>query len=199
MTAHWEETTLPTLLARHQLKDIFNADGFGLFYEALPSKSLYFRGKRCSGGKHKKARFTGMAASNVLDEKIPMFVIGKSANPRCFKHVRNLPCRYRFHKKAWMDGTLFEEWLRELDRKFEMHGRKIVMIVDNCPAHPDVSGLNAIKLQFLPPNTTSCTQPMDQGVIRYILILLYPNRQGILPSIHVELKSLGLKSPNRVK
>ena len=96
-----------------------------------------------------------------------------------------------------MDGTLFEEWLRELDRKFEMHGRKIVMIVDNCPAHPEVSGLNAIKLQL--PNTTSCTQPMDQGVIRYILILLYPDRQDFLPSIHVELKSLGLKSPNRVK
>ena len=30
MTAPWEETTLPTILARYQLKDIFNADGFGL-------------------------------------------------------------------------------------------------------------------------------------------------------------------------
>ena len=26
MTAPWEETTLPTILARYQLKDIFNAD-----------------------------------------------------------------------------------------------------------------------------------------------------------------------------
>ena len=34
-----------------------------------------------------------------------------------------------------MDGTIFEEWLHELDRKFEMQGKKIVMIVDNCPAH----------------------------------------------------------------
>ena len=42
MTAPWEETTLPTILARYQLKDIFNADEFGLFYEALPSKSLHF-------------------------------------------------------------------------------------------------------------------------------------------------------------
>ena len=55
MTAPWEETTLQTLLARYQLKDIFNADEFGLFYEALPSKSLYFRGKRCSGGKQQSA------------------------------------------------------------------------------------------------------------------------------------------------
>ena len=47
MNATWEETTLPTILARYQLKNIFNADEFGLFYEALPSKSLHFRGKRC--------------------------------------------------------------------------------------------------------------------------------------------------------
>ena len=100
MTAPWEETTLPTILARYQLKDIFNVHKFGLFYETLPSKSLHFRGKRCSGGKHKKVRLTGMAASNALGEKIPMFVIGKSASPRCFKHVHNLPCLYRFQKKA---------------------------------------------------------------------------------------------------
>ena len=145
MTAPWEETTLPTLLARNQLKEIFNGDEFGLFYEALPSKLLHFQGKRCSGGKHGKVRLTGKAASKALGEKIQMFVIGKSVNPRCFKHVRNLPCRYRSQKKALMDGTLFEEWLRELDRKFEMEGRKIVMIVDNCPPHSEVSGLKAIK------------------------------------------------------
>ena len=103
MTAPWEETTLPTILA-YQLQDIFNADEFGLFYEALPSKSLHFRSKRCSGGKHSKMRLTGMAASNTLGEKIPIIVIGKSASPRCSKHVRNLPCKYRSQKKAWMDG-----------------------------------------------------------------------------------------------
>ena len=43
---------------------------------------------------------------------------------------------------------------------------KIVLIVDNCPAHPIIDGLKAIELVFLPPNTTSKTQPMDQGVIR---------------------------------
>ena len=44
--------------------------------------------------------------------------------------------------------------------------KKIVLIVDNCPAHPIVDGLKAIELVFLPPNTTSKTRPMDQGVIR---------------------------------
>ena len=66
-----------------------------------------------------------------------------------------------------MDRTLFEEWLHELHRKFEMQVRKVVMIVDNWPAHREVLGLKAINLQFLPTNITSCTQAMNQGVIRY--------------------------------
>ena len=72
-----------------------------------------------------------------------------------------------------MDGTLFEEWLHELDRKFEMQGRKVVMIVDNCPAHPEVSGLKAINLEFLPPNMTSYTQLMGQGVVRYVCFNIF--------------------------
>jgi len=65
-----------------------------------------------------------------------------------------------------MDSALFEEWVRELDRKFVREGRKIAHIVDNCPAHPHIEGLDTIQLVFLPPNTTSKTQPIDQGVIR---------------------------------
>ena len=57
-----------------------------------------------------------------------------------------------------MDGKLSEEWLHELDRKLEMQRRKVVMTVDNYPAHPEVPGLKAINLHFLPPNTTSWEQ-----------------------------------------
>ena len=42
-------------------------------------------------------------------------------------------------------------------------GRKITMIVDNCPAHPHVEGLQAVELIFLPPNTTSKLQPNGPG------------------------------------
>ena len=68
-------------------------------------------------------------------------------------------------KKSWMDSILFEGWIRELDSKFERESRKIVLIVDNCPAHPRVKDLKAINLVFLPPSTTSKMQPMDQGII----------------------------------
>ena len=66
MTALWEETTLPTILARYQLNNIFNADKFGLFYEVLPSKSLHFRGKCCSGGKQSKVRLTRVPITSLV-------------------------------------------------------------------------------------------------------------------------------------
>jgi hypothetical protein len=43
--------------------------------------------------------------------------------------------------------------------------RNILLLVDNCPAYPVLEDLN-IKPVFLPVNTASVLQPMDQGVIR---------------------------------
>ena len=107
-----------------------------------------------------------MAAGNAKGERLPMFVIRKSKNPRCFKGVKRVPCRYQAQQKSWMSSELFEEWVKELDRNFDSKKRKIALIIDNCPAHPDVPALEWVELIFLPPNTTSVTQPIDQGVIR---------------------------------
>ena len=55
--------------------------------------------------------------------------------------------------------------MREQDEKFENEGRKVALIIDNCPVHPVIENLKSIIIYFLPPNTTSALQPMDQGVI----------------------------------
>ena len=107
MTASCSETYLSTTSSKYELKDIYNANKFGLFYKALPDKSLHYIGERCSGGKHSKVRLTGLAADNATGEKLPLFVIGKS--------VKGLPYRYRAQKKSWMDGDLFTEWAKELE------------------------------------------------------------------------------------
>ena len=95
MVAPWNETKLPTLLSKYDLKDIFNTDEFGLFYPCLPNKAYHFKSQACSGEKNSKVRLTEMAAGNAIEEKLPMFVIDKSKTPRCFKHVKNLPCKYK--------------------------------------------------------------------------------------------------------
>ena len=107
MIASWKKTHLPTILSRYELKDIFNADEFGLFYQALPSKSMHFKNEQCSGGKFSKVRLTGLAAVNATGEKLPMFVIGKAAKPRCFKNVKNLSCCCRSQNKSWMEWQPF--------------------------------------------------------------------------------------------
>ena len=50
--------------------------------------------------------------------------------------------------------------------KFQKENRKIALIIDNCPAHPTIADLSNVKLIFVPSNTTSVSQPMDQGVIK---------------------------------
>ena len=64
-----------------------------------------------------------------------------------------------------MISDLFEEWVRELDRKFLRKDRKIALIVDNCSARPVINDLKAIELVFLPPNTTFHTESIDEGRI----------------------------------
>ena len=155
MVAPWNETTLPTLLSKYDLKDIFNAEEFRLFFQCLPNKTYHFKSQTCSGGKNSKVRLTAMAAGNAIGEKIPMFVIGKPKTPRYFKHIKNLPCKYKSQKKSWRDSQIFEEWVRKLDQKFRIEGKKIALLIDKCPAHPSVSNLINVQLVFLPPNTTS--------------------------------------------
>ena len=157
---------LPALLSKYDLKDIFNLDEFSWFYQCLPNKTYHFKGQKCSGRKNSKVRLTGMAVGNAVGEKLPMFVIGKFKTPRCFKHIKNLPCKYKSQKKSWIDSQIFEESVHKLDQTFRMEGRKIALLIDNCPAHPSVSNLTNVQLVFLPPNTTSVLQPMNQGVIR---------------------------------
>ena len=161
----WKETTLQTILTNYAKTDIYNADEFRLFFKALPKKTLHLKDEKYNGGKRSKIRVTGLAAANMNGDKLPMFVIGKSQKPRCFKNIKKLPCRYRGQNKSWMDSTLFEEWVRELDNQFEKEKRKVTLIIDNCTAHPETGGLKAIDLFFLPLNTTSDLQPMNQGVI----------------------------------
>ena len=63
-----------------------------------------------------------------------------------------------------MTSSIFETWLSRLDRKL-MQKRIILIIVDNCSAHPKLNSLQSINFchQTVP---VSVIQPLDQGIIR---------------------------------
>ena len=111
MVSAWSKTSLPTLLSIYDLKGIYNAYEFGLFYQCFPNKTYQLKSEKYYGGKLSIIRITGMDAANAMSDKLPMFVIGKVKNPRGFKNNNFLFCRYRNQRESWMDGKLFEEWL----------------------------------------------------------------------------------------
>ena len=47
-----------------------------------------------------------------------------------------------------MTNDLFKEWVQKRDRMFRDKARNIELLVNNCPAHPDVSNLTNMKLIF---------------------------------------------------
>lgn len=132
----------------------------------MPDRTFRLKNEKCSGGKLSKERITLLVAANMTGtEKRRMLVIGKSKNPRCFKNVKRLPVSYDNNKTAWMTSFIFSKVLKECDTELERRSRKILLLVDNSPSHCSVT-LRNIRLEYLPPNTTSVLQPMDQGVIR---------------------------------
>ena len=164
---NWKDGKLRDILNRYSSSDIFNADETALFWQILPDKSLGFLGKSYHGGKQAKTRITVLVCASMDGhEKLQLYVIGKSKKPRAFKNVRQLPVEYVANTKAWMTSDLFENWVRKLDNRMRLKNRKIALIIDNCPAHPVINNLQNVELVFLPPNTTSVTQPMDGGIIK---------------------------------
>ncbi|XP_022866870.1 uncharacterized protein LOC111386636 [Olea europaea var. sylvestris] len=132
------ENALPGIrskLDQFQLKDIYNMDETELFYRLKADHSLAT--KQLEGRKKNKEIITVVVCCNGDEsDKVPHWVIGKYANPKYFKYVNmnNLNCKYQSNKKAWMTGLLFQDFFGCFDKR--MNGRKVLLIVDNCSAHP---------------------------------------------------------------
>ena len=163
----WISNEWPRLHQDYEEKDIFNADETGLFYKMLPNRTLAFKNDDCHGGKMAKDRLTVLLCASMTGEKRLALIIGKYMRPRCFKNQNLERIHYYANKNAWMKSDIFKQELMKWDAELRQVRRKILLLIDNCPAHPNLNEvLTNIKLVFFPPNTTSVLQPMDAGVIK---------------------------------
>jgi hypothetical protein len=91
----WKEK-LPSLIEGYAPRDIFNMDETGMFFRGSNKKTFMFKGEECKGGKMSKERITVALCANMLGEKEPPIVIGKSLKPRCFSSINpaSLPVKY---------------------------------------------------------------------------------------------------------
>ena len=74
--------------------------------------------------------------------------------------------------KGYMTSDIFLEWLQRFQQSIVSKdpSRRILMLVDNVSSHTKNIVQKAhlfpnIKVQFLPPNSTSVTQPLDAGIM----------------------------------
>ena len=107
-----------------------------------------------------------LAANMSGTDKLPLLVIGKSENPRRKYIINHLNINYYYNLSAWMNGEVSIDYLQKINIELIKQKRSILLFVDNCSAHPNLSFSN-IKILFLPPNTTSVLQPMDAGIIKW--------------------------------
>ena len=165
---NWITSVWPKIQDDYSPSEIYNCDETGLYFRALPKDTLCFKNEKLSGSKKSKERFTVLLTANMDgSDKLRPFVIGKSANPHCFRGIKKLSVTYKTNKNSWMTATLFQEWLEWFDIHLQKQKKKICLLLDNCSAHKiDNPGLQCIELVFLPPNTTSVIQPLDQGIIK---------------------------------
>ncbi|XP_072142102.1 tigger transposable element-derived protein 4-like [Dermacentor andersoni] len=168
--ATWKDGKLREYLGEYRPEDIFNADETAFFYQLLPEKTLTLKHDDCAGSKCSKEKVSVLITANMTGmERCRLLVIGKAAKPPCCKGVKTLPMDYESNKKAWMTAEIFKSWKTKLDRKFASSNHK-VFLVDHCSAHVNVPALSAIRLAFLPANTTAVLQPMDQGIIKNVKV-----------------------------
>lgn len=132
-----DETILPKNPWKYDLRDIYNEDEFGLSHEALLSEKLHITREYWSGGKYTKRGFTVMALSDAVGDMIFMFSehVYKS---EMFQPYFTLNVLLQGSKMTWWIGPA-EDSLSESDCKYEKEGRKIVLIVDKCPTHYEVT------------------------------------------------------------
>ncbi|KFM74814.1 Copia protein, partial [Stegodyphus mimosarum] len=179
--------------------DIYNADETGLYYHVTADSSLSYKHIALSGSKKAMDSITILCCSNMSGtDKRKLLVIGKGTKPRCFKGLRidSLPVVYCANRNAWMTSELFKEWLKDWDRELQCQSIKVLLLLDNCTAHPHLHCLKNIQQEFLPPTTTALVQPMDRGIIKNLKnFYLQVENQKVYPPIE-EARKIAQKRPD---
>ena len=136
-----------------------------------------------SGTKQSKDRVTVLFTCNATgSEKMCPLFIHKYENPRVLRGINKntLPVNYYWNSKSWMQVSIWNEYLKNLDARMRTLGRNILLLVDNAPTHAlyENTYLTNITIEHLPPNTTAHLQPCDQGIINsfkviYFILLIF--------------------------
>lgn len=69
-----------------------------------------------------------------------------------------LPVSYDANKSTWMTSVIFEKWLIKWNSDLKKKRKKIALVIDNCPAHPEIDNLSILSLCFCHQIHPECSQ-----------------------------------------
>ena len=173
---------LRTIVGEYEEDNIYNMDETGLYWKRTTSKGLATAAT--PGIKKEKARVTLVTCCNASgSDKVPIWFIGSAKTPRALRgvNIQALGGHWTSNKKAWMNGVIMADWLKAF-YQYVGSTRQILLFLDNCSSH--ATGLELapapvnIRIQFLPANSTSRFQPLDQGIIQNLKV--YYRKQWLL-------------------
>ncbi|XP_013360806.1 PREDICTED: tigger transposable element-derived protein 1-like isoform X2 [Chinchilla lanigera] len=166
-------------------EQVFNMDETSLFWKWMPSCTFIMKDEaKALGFKAAKDRVTLIMCGNAAGFMIKPGLIYKSKNPRALKNKNKnvLPVYWMYNPKAWTTKLLTADWFHQCfipevklylaEKNLEF---KVLLIMDNDEGHAVDLLYNGVQIEFLPPNTTSLIQPMDQGIIRTFKALYTQN------------------------
>ncbi|XP_021916826.1 tigger transposable element-derived protein 6-like [Zootermopsis nevadensis] len=153
------------IVKEYDPKDIYSMDESALFYRMQPDKTI--SDGPAKGCKKAKDRLTLALCTNADgSDKRTVTVIGKYANPRCFKNFNpSIYVNYRHNPKAWMTTVEFGEWIKDFNKDMKKKLRNVLLLVDNAPCHKPTN-LSHVRLEFLPRNCSGSLQPLNSGIAK---------------------------------
>ena len=170
------ETSMAELRAKMVGLDpdcILNMDEAALSYQLAPTRSYVMdcdaRETRGTAMQPAKACTTLIICINATGTFKSISVIGKAAEPVCFRGVQQLPLRYYSQKNAWMDSTVYAKWLADLSADWAAFtAQRGFLVIDNASGHDSSKTSDRLDIEWLPSNTTALFQPADQGAINAV-------------------------------
>ena len=84
-------------------------------------------------------------------EKLMPLVIGNAESPRSLNNFNTHQyVNYTHSKKCWITSSIFNIYLSNLNKNIKSKNCKILLLVDNCPAHKVSFLYSNVKGVFLP-------------------------------------------------
>uniref|UniRef100_A0A0K0G4H6 DDE-1 domain-containing protein n=1 Tax=Strongyloides venezuelensis TaxID=75913 RepID=A0A0K0G4H6_STRVS len=101
-------------------------------------------------------------------DKKNLLIIGHFAKPRCFNNVTKLNVHYEHNGRAWMNSQIYNNYLKNWNKKLISQGKEVLLFQDQCSFHKLFKNYSNITVVNFKKNTTSFYQPLDAGIIKWV-------------------------------